>query len=557
MENDESMNSDPSRQQSGLTNRMMVQTQSMQPPQPTPLDPSFDRKAAQLETELRQQNTAIKASFENLKHIEGGQLPGLASTLQNLRTAIERIAVADIPNALKPVEDDTTKVRQKFDKFSTESQNKLQGIKDKLADTSTGIQQLLARYSDLSAATRNSVNDVDADLQRSKETLDNVNARLSAIESGLSQADEIVKGLRAEISSMTKAFTEKVNQFQTENINAFNTTSSELASQLKGESRIRAEAMSQIDKQIATVNHNTNDAAEKLTQYLTSTRNQYNNALQKLMAEAKSGLVSAQAASTSGFTEVQKRIEDFVKDSNSQFSNLESEVTSTISALKTHIESARTSLEVALENVSNGRQNGARDVLRRYDDLKKKLTDALSAQATKIDEASNAALGAISAQCDEAVSQIRREIEEIRAQAERINAIEQRVNALQSSAERARTQLVEQLESLSQRYSRAEKDAETLEKEFENRHDAIESKLMILEDPATQPNYATKKELQGTIQRTQELFESRIEEIEGQIGKIFANISEITLKGSGGKKQAPQEPGTAMLDQLVKNQKSH
>ena len=336
--------------------------------QSPPLDPAFDRKASQLESQLRQQNTAIKSSFENLKHIEGGQLPSLASTLQNLRTAIERIAVADIPNALKPVEDETTRVRQKFDKFSTETQNKLQGIKDKLSDTSNGIQQLLTRYNDLTSATRSSVEDIDGELQRSKETLDNANARLASIETSLGQADDIVRSLKTEIQSMTKAFTEKISQFQNENINSFNSTASQLGQQIKGESRVRADAMSQIDKQLATVNHNTNDAAEKLTQYLTTTRNQYNGALQKLMAEAKTGLVSAQSASSTGFTEVQQRIEDFIKDSNSQFSNLEAEVTTTISALKTHIEGARIGLESALENVSNGRQNGARDVLRKYDD---------------------------------------------------------------------------------------------------------------------------------------------------------------------------------------------
>jgi len=58
------------------------------------------------------------------------------------------------------------------------------------------------------------VEDIDGELQRSKETLDNANNRLASIESSLGQADDIVRSLKTEIQSMTKAFTDKISQFQ-------------------------------------------------------------------------------------------------------------------------------------------------------------------------------------------------------------------------------------------------------------------------------------------------------------------------------------------------------
>ena len=194
----------------------------------SPIDPMLDSKASQLESEIRQQNTSIKSVIESLKHLEGAQLPNMANTLQNLRTAIERIVVADIPNSLKPIEDDAARVRQKFDKFSSETSNKLQNLHEKLADTSSSIQQLLARYADLSTSTRSSVTEIDSDLQRSKDTLDNAAARLTSLEGGLSQADDILRSLKTEIQALTRSFNEKVTQFQNDSTAKFNTTAGQL-----------------------------------------------------------------------------------------------------------------------------------------------------------------------------------------------------------------------------------------------------------------------------------------------------------------------------------------
>ena len=531
----------------------MRQRQNSQARPSTPIDPMLDSKASQLENEIRQQNTSIKSIIESLKHLEGAQLPNMANTLQNLRTAIERIVVADIPNSLKPIEDDAARVRQKFDKFSTETSNKLQNLHEKLADTSSSIQQLLARYADLSASTRSSVTEIDNDLQRSKDSLDNAASRLTALETGLSQADEILRSLKTEIQALSRSFNDKVAQFQNDSTAKFNTTTGQLNNALKSETKVRLQTMSQIHQQIQDVNRNTSDAMTKMLSYLSTTKNQYQQALMSLSKAAKDGLVACSTSAQDGFSELSSRMDQFVADSNAQFESLENDVTSTIQALRQHIISSREGLEAAITNVSRARINGETEIVARYDQLKANLSQQLKQQAEHMEEVSEKAVQSVVDHCESTLAQIRDELAQVRGQIGRIEMLQQRVTKLNSSAEQARSYLADQISSIGQRYSELLTVVEKTGREFQQRQEAIESRLAVLEDPDNQPNYATKAELDEIIQRTQQMFDGRLQEIEHQIGQIYTNITALQLTQGRGNPPSGKSP-SALLSQLVKNQ---
>ncbi len=514
------------------------------------VDPALDSKASQLEGEVRQQNTSIKSVLDNLKHLEGSQLPNVASTLQNLRTSIERVIVADIPNSLRPLEDDATRVRQKFDKFSSDTQTRLQGLHSKLSETSGSISQLLARYQDLSETTRGSVSEIDSDLQRSKETLESASQRLSSMESGLAQSDAILQSLKSEIHLLARGFTEKVSQFQGETTSSFSATASHLSQELKNERQVRTQTMGAIDQQIREVYRNTTDAMNRMTSFLSTTKSQYQQALSALAKGAKDGLVGCGSASSEGFGELSDRMDQFVGDSNAQFESLESDVTSTIQALRQHIVSAREGLENAIQNVSRSRINGESEIVAKYDALKTSLSQQLRQQAAHMESVSQSAVQSVTEHCDSVISQIREELARVKGQIDRIARLESRVSNLAASTEQTRSQLVEQISSLGQRYGELLASVERVEREFEQRQEAIESRLSFLEDPENQPNYATKAELDDIVRRTQAMFDGRLQEIEGQIGQVFQSISELTLNGARPGKRTDQ-PAADILGQLA------
>jgi chromosome segregation ATPase len=500
-----------------------------QPAKPVSIDPALDSMASQLENEIRQQNGAIRSLLENLKHLEGSQLPNMASTLQTLRTSIERIVIAEIPNAIKPIEDDATRVRQKFDRFSSETQGKLQNLHEKLAETSVAISQLLARYEDLSESTRTSVSTIDADLQRSKETLERASQRLTNLETGLQQADSILRSLKTEIQSLSRAFTDKVTQFQSETGSTFTQASSSLSQELKSEKSIRIQTMNRIDEQIKEVYRNTTDAVNRLTSFLATTKAQYQQALTQLARSAKDSLIVCGTAATDGFDQLSERMDQFVNDSNSQFESLENDVTSTIQALRQHIVSAREGLETAITTVSRARVNGETEIVARYDQLKSSLSQQLKQQAQHMENVAESAVQTVMDHCEKTVNTIRDELSQVRGQIERLARLESRISQLNAAAEQTRAQLVEQIGALSQRYSDLLSTIDRVEREFNSKQESIDSRLTVLESEDNQPNYATKAELAEIAGRTQAMFDGRLQEIEGQIGRVFQSISELTM----------------------------
>lgn len=521
--------------------------------QPATIDPALDSKAMQLETEIRQQNTSIKSVLESLKHMESSQLPSMANTLQNLRTAIERIVVADIPNSVKPVEDDVTRVRQKFDKFTGDANNKLQFLNERLNDASSSISQVLSRYTDLSSVARTSVAEIDTELSRQRDTLDNAASRLTGLESGMAQADDILKSLRIEIQNLSRTFSDRLSQFQGETISSFGMTTSSLGSALKNESKVRQETMTQIQKQINDVNRQTTEVISKMQIFLKNTKNQYQTALVNLSKAAKDGLTACSQSASDGFSQIDSRINQFVMDSNTQFASLESDVSSTIQALKNHIITARDGLESVLSSLSQQRVNSEQEVISKYDELKLNLTTQLKNQTDNMENMCNTTVNNIIGELEQIVGTIKAQLADVKGQIERVQRLEQRVEAITTNAEQTRTQLVDQMNQLGQKYNELLVDVEKLQGDFNDKSNDLEQKIAFFENPENRPNYATKKELNEVIQRTQMMFEGRLEEIEQQIGHIFAHISELTLKGIQ-KPRVDAESGASAISKLVQDQ---
>jgi DNA repair exonuclease SbcCD ATPase subunit len=287
--------------------------------------------------------------------------------------------------------------------------------------------------------------------------------------------------------------------------------------------------MNRLDQQIKEVYRNTTDAMNRMTAFLTTTKTQYQQALTQLCKSAKESLISCSASANDGFDQLSERMDQFVNDSNSQFQALENDVTSTIQALRQHIVSAREGLETAITTVSRARVNGEAEIVARYDQLKTSLSQQLKQQAQHMENVAEAAVQAVIDHCEKTVNSIKDELAQVRGQIERLARLESRVSQLNGAAEQTRIQLVEQIGTLGQRYSDLLSAIERLEQEFNAKQELIDSRLALLENEDNQPNYATKSELAEIAGRTQAMFDGRLQEIEGQIGRVFQSISELTL----------------------------
>jgi multidrug resistance efflux pump len=143
---------------------------------------------------------------------------------------------------------------------------------------------------------------------------------------------------------------------------------------------------------------------------------------------------------------------------------------------------------------------------------------------------------------------------QVKGQIERIARLEIRLAQLNTSAEQTRAHLVDQVQSLNERYDDLARNVERVDLDFRERIDAIEGRLEILENPEDPPNYATKAELAEVLTRTRAMFEGRLQEIELQIGQVCENISELTLSG-GKPAKRPGQPASEILSRLVQDQK--
>jgi chromosome segregation ATPase len=162
-----------------------------------------------------------------------------------------------------------------------------------------------------------------------------------------------------------------------------------------------------------------------------------------------------------------------------------------------------------------------------------------------------AAVQAIMSHCEKTVAEITAELNHVKAQIDRIGRLELRLTQLNTSVEQTRTQIVDQIRGLAEKYDQLLGAVEQVDRDFTQRCDGIEARLAILEDEENRPNYATKTELEEVVARTRAMFDGRLQEIEQQIGQVHHNISDLMLN-AGRRQTRPEGAGSVLLSDLAK-----
>lgn len=512
------------------------------------VDQSLVTMASRLESEVKQQGASIEDALYNIRAIDS-RIPSIERTLDDHRRSLER-GFVDIPGMVGPLEDDASQVRAALDQFSKQTNSRLQSLRTRLEETSNIVTQLESRCQNLTGTTRTAMNALDNELMTSKQTLSLAAQRLVELESGLVDADPILRDLQSEIEKQTRIVRDKISQFQTETSGTFTTAVAQLEDELKNEKKMRVDTVGQIDQQLEDVHRSTTDAVAKMTSFLTSTKTQYQEALMNLSSKAKAGAQECGSASNDVFSHVSSRIDQFVKDSGAQFQALESDIASTIDVLEKHILATRDNLENTIASVSMARVQAETDAVAQYDQLKLTITNLLREQVEYIESTSEHSVSTVTDHCARIISQIQMELGQVKEQSQRIARLENRMAHLGAAAEQTRYNLVEQIHSLGQMYMDLQASVQNIETEFEQRQAAIEERIARLEDPDHQTTYASRSEVDGIVQRARGILDGRLQEIEQQLGQLLQSIATITMTSSRASQKSRQS-GQEMLSEMV------
>jgi hypothetical protein len=76
-----------------------------------------------------------------------------------------------------------------------------------------------------------------------------------------------------------------------------------------------------------------------------------------------------------------------------------------------------------------------------------------------------------------------------------------------------RRQIVDQIHSIADWDNELANSLDKVDRDFKQRCEAVEERLQIPEDPETQPNYATKREMEEVLSRNPAMFYGRLQEI--------------------------------------------
>lgn len=517
---------------------------------PSPDAIRFADRLNWLESSVEQHQSILKSASDSASRIERTSLPSISDGIEQLRSAIDRISTVDLPARIRPLEDENQRLEEKIQSASTEFSNIAQSLRERLTETSSVFTQTQSKFSEFSDSVKSTILEFKSEVMQARDAHDAISQRIVQAESKAAQTEETLRSVSIALQNFEKSATDGIASAQQSINSMVQTTSLQLAQQLKTESEGRDQASNLLHSQAEEVNQRAAQSVSNIQNHINDLAISFKQSLSTLSSSVRDALETTRTESENQYHELSDRLDQILTETDNNFSTVQSESISTLQTLNEHAIKAREELEAALTQECEVRKKNEEQIVQRYDNFKALIINEMQMQTTQMEDMSVQAAQKVTKLCNSKVLPLKNEIAEVREKTRGAEQLPAKVAAIEQLVGQINAQLIENVGALGQKSSAIISTIDKMRSESEQAIDQLNERLRALEDNQAKPDFVTRQDVNNAFTNLNSDFDNRMQEIEQQIGIIFSNLSELTMNTPAP--QSTQEPGAKLLDQLAK-----
>ena len=532
--------------------RLLQPLPDLQPvpnPGPSPDAIRFADRLNWLEASVDQHQSILRAASDATTRIEQQSIPSLESAVETLRSAIERISSVDLPNRVRPLEEENTHLEEKITAAVGEYAQISQQMRDSLTEMSSNLSQAESKFNDFSDTAKSTIVELKQNITVARESAEQTAQKVAANESHALSTEEQLRSTTTYLSNFEKSSQEGLIAAQTATNSAIQSASLTLAKTLEEETAARTQSTAILQDKASQVSSNASSHFQQLQHSISELALTYKQSLNNISNSVKKQLSDMRNDADSRYAQQMAQIDQLFSDVDSNFKRVQDSSVATLTALNERAIQARSSLETALTDECKARKDFEQEIVARYDNFKTVIMNEMQLQTAQMEASAEEATQKAIDICNEKLIPLKKEVADIRAKAKRMELLPQKVSTVENLVNQLNQQLIESAERLNSQASNVNGKIEKVRGDADSSIDNFNERLQILEENAVKPDYASRQEVSDAFSRLGTDFDGRMQEIEQQIGVIFSTLSDLTM--SMPAVAQVREPGAALVEKLA------
>lgn len=518
---------------------------------PTPDAIRFADRLCWLESSVDQHQNILRAASECATRLERTAIPSLNDGVQQLRSALDRVATVDLPGRVRPLEEENARLEERITASANDYIAQAQGIRDKLNETGAVFNQTTQKFNEFSDSVKSALLEFKSDVARGRDSHDALAQRIAGSESRASQIEEALRSVNAALANFEKTASDSIANSQSQMNSSISAASLQIAEDIKHECDARDQATSVIHNQAEEVNQRIGSAVGNVQSVINDLSTSFRQSLSALSNSVRDALEDTRGNSDSKYQELSDRLDQMTADTDANFSTMQNEAISTLSAINDHATKSREALEAALTQECEIRRKNETQIAAKYENFMSLIVNEMQLQTSQMEENTNNGTANLIQSCNDQLIPLRTEVQAIRERTKGIDSIIAQADKTEKLISTLNTQLMENVATLGKQSSTIVSTIQKIRTESEDMMSNLGERLHVVEEQETLPQYASRQEVSDAFTRLGTEFDGRMQDIEQQIGVIFSSLSDLTMTLPAPKQE--REAGTEILDKLAKD----
>lgn len=513
---------------------------------------SFNDTISSLQSFIEQQGTILMQASEISNHINQSSYPTIVNGIQELKERVDRILTADIPQRSKPILAHAEINKEALDGLDTDMENVTDSTKEKLTDITNSFRQFSTKFNDITDNMKTDLISVQTDLGRLTDQYSAAQHQISNLEVRDQNLSEGISRTTVDFETTDENITNDFNEIQQSISSLILTVSNQLANEIQTEADGRVNISNALQSQVEEVNQRIAHELSRLHNVVDEISISFKSATSQLSASVGEAFNQAQDEIDQVVQDINEKLDSLITDSQTTFKVIYSEAIETIRTLKENAERSSRQINEALIVESKTRKRNFDEIMAKYESFSVLIAKEIELQTKRIYELGGAIVDAGTKKFDEYSQPMRTDLVVLKQQTRVIDEAEDKLTQLDFAYQTANSTMYDTIASLT-------RDMDDLTHKFDETKKSIDDEFAELDRRANAISatdlpisYSNRFEMLKISEEMNQIIESRIQNVEQQIGVLLANVGELTL--STAPKVKVVSAATRAIEQLAEEE---
>lgn len=510
---------------------------------------AFKDRLQLIQSQIDEQQAYYVKSNETAERLRSRTFPSIYQLIAEVDDLLDTTVSANIPGALKYVNELTTHNREQLNAASSNYGSLTDGLRESLDDRLRKSQQLENRLIEFSDGAKNGLLDIRADMGRSRDVLDSTMQKANKLEKRENSIIASLAHYNTEFETIdakaSASFTELVR-----NITAVTKSApAQLAASIREASTAREQSAVIIHSQAEEVNKRASERIKEIQDTLSGLTDAFRNSLEDLSDSISDAITQTQNETETSSTDLSRQIDTVISETDANMKAVTAEVVSTISDIRSNFASARDSLESSVLSESQICKENHAAVIKKFDHLRSVVIREREIQESHIQTMLRDTIKNVNDHRTRLMQPAETNIQYIKAKRIDMDRVEAMIDSLEQKSAALRQQISDSISTLHRSIDDTRgyiNEARTMA--FQS-IDSLVDDLKVLEgDDKT--SLAKRDFIAEEEAKLNEDTEQRMKFIEKQLKMALQNLASITVGGEAEKSRITL-PSSVALQNLV------